>query len=348
MVFSVVFSVTPVKLTPFVYHSSFSIASTLSSQLLAFCFSPYFFIYCFKVNDTLRCYRLNKECQRAPTLRKKRASRKPPLASPIAANSSSLEEKLDGIVQLLQRSQASGSIAPSSAMQMLAKPQNQLGNVTVDPSADYCLVHGPPTPAASHVSTAPDTTIGCCSRATALPVPDFSDYPAEDESELEEYLETYRTKMVAFFPIVCIRPQVKMKDLMSERPFLSLIIRAICSKNLTRQAALGREIRKEIGKKILEDGAKNLDLFLGLLVLAAWGHMYIFNNGIISTVVQLGMSLAFDLGLTKPAPVDPVSVMVMLNYSAQGCPRPVNYASSSVRTMEERRAIIGLFLISSM
>lgn len=150
--------------------------------------------------------------------------------------------------------------------------------------------HGHPTPAASRVG--------------GSSIPESSDsadnFPLESDAELEEALETYRTKMVPNFPIVCIRPDATVDEMRLQRPFLFLVIRAICSKNLCRQQALVVEVKKTLGREMLLEGTKTLDLFLGVLVFAGWCHYYICNKPIISTVIQLGMSLAFDLGLTKP------------------------------------------------
>lgn len=198
------------------------------------------------------------------------------------------------------------------------------------------FVNGHPTPAASRVSgsSAPES-------------PDsVNNFPLESDAELEEALETYRTKMVPNFPIVCIRPDVTVDEMRLQRPFLFLVIRAICSKNLRRQEALVVEVKKTLGREMLLEGTKTLDLFLGVLVFAGWCHYYICSKPIISTVIQLGMSLAFDLGLTKPLLGEHVDVM--RHYIiAHGCPKRVSGPNRTV-TMEERRAVVGLYLVSSV
>lgn len=166
-------------------------------------------------------------------------------------------------------------------------------------------------------------------------------YPLESEQECEEYLETYRSKMVPFFPIVVIPPEMTLYHFREQRPFLWLIIRAICSKSSARQRALWQEIRKELARLVIVEGMRNLDLLLGTLVFAAWGHYCVYKKNIITADIQLALSIAYDLGLTKPAQAEPV----MLNYNAQGCPKA---PSSTTRTLEERRAMVGLFLISSV
>jgi len=62
----------------------------------------------------------------------------------------------------------------------------------------------------------------------------------------------------------------------------------------------------------------------------------------LSVLTQLAISLVFDLGLNKRPFRDPD---VMFNFKPNGCPKP---SPSTVRTMEERRAVLGCFLITSM
>jgi len=152
--------------------------------------------------------------------------------------------------------------------------------------------------------------------------------------------------MVPYFPIVCIGANVTVEELRKQRPFLFLVIRASCTKNWERQAALVLQVKKDLGREMLLEGTKNLDLFLGVLVFAAWCHIHICNKPIATTVMQLAMSLAYDLSLTKPLPGEPERVM--MNYTAQGCPKPVNVHANFSRTMEERRAIVGLYLVFSV
>ena len=151
---------------------------------------------------------------------------------------------------------------------------------------------------------------------------------------------------MSYFPIVYIGPDVTVNELREKRPFLWLVMRAICSKSAARQKALGLEVRKTLGTQMLVEGIKSLDLLLGCLVFAGWGHYYIATQPVITTVIQNAISLASDLGLTKPAPTE--RSLVMLNYSAQGCPKPPHLELKPPRKIEERRTIIGLFLISSV
>lgn len=314
-----------------------------------------------------RCLRLNKDCQPAPTVRRRRMSKKPISAvAAVATKTATLEEKLDGIVQLLQLShvnQSRSSISSSGEDINQSRHQTPDGdfacsilNNRIIPSnnQDFLLKDprngehhkGSPTPLTSCKSTATGANLPF--RPTNSPYYSvLTDYPPESEEECEEYLETYRSKMVPYLPIVCIKPEVTVKELREQRPFLWLVIRAICSKIAARQKALGLEVKNTLAREMLFQGTKNLDLLLGVLVFAGWGHYFVAPNPIVTTIIQLGISLASDLGLTKPVPVEPVGVM--LNYSAQGCPKQApTTLQPRCKTMEERRAIIGLYLVSSV
>ena len=59
--------------------------------------------------------------------------------------------------------------------------------------------------------------------------------------------------------------------------------------------------------------------------------------------MHIAMGLVDNLGLAKLPPKEPQQMM--LDFDAQGCPKPF---SPSARTIEERRAVIGCFFISSV
>ncbi|KAL3426836.1 zn 2cys6 transcription factor [Phlyctema vagabunda] len=358
-----------------------------------------------------RCQRLNKDCHPAPSVRQKRVSKRLASAtSPSSSSSSSrsayakrtagLEERLDGIVQMLQQSQASVPFT-SAQLQELGKHQANLSLPVADQAAippslsssrhySSCGLkdaqssaspedaiyppHNTPVTAQGVYESALKSGLHDCSRngkhisqqsaSHELPIPIVSSsglstagrnfqqdssaagsHPAETEAELEESLETFRTKMIPYFPIVCIGSDVTVEQLRRDRPFLFLVIKGICSKNIPRQAALMCEVKEYLAKQLLIEGAKTMDLLLGNLVFLSWCHYWVCGKAIMSTITQLNMSLAFDLGLMRPLPFEPNNVL--RQYIAQGNPNAIN-GTPPVRTMEERRTAVGLFLISSV
>ena len=92
---------------------------------------------------------------------------------------------------------------------------------------------------------------------------------------------------------------------------------------------------------------KSWSLFFSVLELnieCFRGHYHVHDKPVIIQATQLAMALVGNLGLNKPPPKEPAQVMLSLN--ARGCPtRPF---TPTVRTMEERRAILGCFLLGSV
>ncbi|MCJ1386882.1 hypothetical protein MMC17_010010 [Xylographa soralifera] len=85
--------------------------------------------------------------------------------------------------------------------------------------------------------------------------------------------------------------------------------------------------------------AKNIDLLLGLLTFIGWANYQVHTKPFLAIFTQLAISLVFDLGLNKFVPKD-MQVMPCVN---QKYLKPV-----TPRTMEERRAVLGCFLITSI
>jgi hypothetical protein len=94
---------------------------------------------------------------------------------------------------------------------------------------------------------------------------------------------------------------------------------------------------------MLVDSERNLDLLFGILVFAGWNQSHLHPLPIITNLVQLAIAVIADLGLNKPLTKSPQHTV--LSYNARGCQKPVR---PSKRTMEERRAVIGVFWLSSM
>jgi hypothetical protein len=61
------------------------------------------------------------------------------------------------------------------------------------------------------------------------------------------------------------------------------------------------------------------------------------------SLIQLAIAILYDLGLDKPPSKDPA---LALAYDLKGVLRPSGFSRSP--TMEERRALLGCFLMSSV
>jgi hypothetical protein len=309
-------------------------------------FHGLFFLY--RV-DEVRCLRLNKNCQPGPTIRKKptQISRKSPHAAISTINpTAALEKKLDSIVQLLQGPHSSPSTSDRPGPNGTSPTPHERIN-GFDGSDHHISVANESSSASAYPFSDSNLTNRSLysTSASSANTPRHPKYPLETDEELQECLDTYRSKMVQYFPVVILPPGITVKEMEDKRPFLWLVIRAISSQSLLRQKHLGIELKRTLGQAILVDGIKSLDLLLGILVFCGWCQYYIYRKPVVTQFIQLGMSLAYDLGLTK---LNSEPHRTMLDLSSQGCPKPLNRPSNVPKTIEERRAVVGLFLVSSM
>lgn len=104
--------------------------------------------------------------------------------------------------------------------------------------------------------------------------------------------------MADFFPFVTLPKDVPCRDLVIQRPVLTLaVITAATSESISLQMTLSREFRKVIMVKIM-NGQKDLDVLQGILVFLAWHHHYMDAQSVsIPMLLQLAIGMAHDLGL---------------------------------------------------
>lgn len=163
--------------------------------------------------------------------------------------------------------------------------------------------------------------------------------------ELEKSLSYFRSNMLKYFPILHLPEDTQ--SLHRERPFLCLCIRAITCQPLHQRLALHEKIQQSLARDIILENnpnAANIDVLLGLLTFLAWGHDHLFhkNPNSLSRFTQLAMMVVFELRLNKPLPNDS-NMLPVGDYNGGR-----RVATGPARSLEERRALLGCFLMSSM
>ncbi|KAM3068575.1 hypothetical protein ACMFMG_011105 [Clarireedia jacksonii] len=161
-------------------------------------------------------------------------------------------------------------------------------------------------------------------------------------TEAEETLRSFRTQSKKYFPFIHIPEGITAQKFREENPFLSLSIMMVMTKSTHRQITLGMHIRNLIGKKLLVDGERDLDLLFGLMAYVSWGHCHYQQRPTWTSLILLAMGIVYDLGLNKTPPKE--SPHLLLNYDARGCPKPFVPPAG---TLQERRALLCCFFISS-
>ncbi|KAH8125990.1 hypothetical protein LI328DRAFT_166834 [Trichoderma asperelloides] len=167
--------------------------------------------------------------------------------------------------------------------------------------------------------------------------PELSPEPSEEEAE--EYLRIFQTWRLKYFPFIHISCKTSAAELRHEKPFLWLCIMAVSTKSPIRQAGLYNIVRKSLADRMVLNLEKSLDLLLGLLCCLSWGNLQVQLRPFTSLFTQLAVSLIFDLGLNKTPPKDVHAQSDYRFHKSQVRP---------VRSMEERRAVLGCFVASSV
>jgi hypothetical protein len=309
----------------------------------------------------VRCRRLNKECRPAEKVRH-RSQRKP-----AVSKTARLEEKLDGLVSLIKAGAQSSQVTTSPYATVAIDDFTLTGNTRINantstqsqseraliPSSSNDYIHNVPV-----LTPATDYSRGS---SYSLPPSSFRDPGGEPSPvDAEEYLINFRTCKLKYFPFIYIPSTTRAQQLRQERPFLWLCIMAVGSKSKSQQQILGSKIRQKIAHELVVQSERNVDLLLGILAFIGWygviylkvkkirhsrliirAHSHLHSKPFLSVFTQLTMSLVFDLGLNKPVPKVTQMMPCMKDFSKFLKP-------PTPRTNEERRAVLGCFLVTSM
>ncbi|KAK6075904.1 heterokaryon incompatibility protein [Seiridium cupressi] len=163
----------------------------------------------------------------------------------------------------------------------------------------------------------------------------------------EQLLHGFRTFYAKRTPFLYIPATTTAQQLQHERPFFWLVIRAICTKSNLEQDKLGTHIREILGKQILVEFQRNIDLLMGLLTYLSWSMYFARGRPYMCALTSLASSVLFDLRLDRKQ--HETGVNPSLNcFKPYAFPKPPPTANPSARTNEERRAVLGCFLTTSI
>ncbi|KAL2825081.1 hypothetical protein BDW59DRAFT_172572 [Aspergillus cavernicola] len=165
-----------------------------------------------------------------------------------------------------------------------------------------------------------------------------------DIETAERYLGTFKTKLTPHFPFVVVPPDVSIKQLRQEKPFLCLAVLASASyENMPLQRTLGAEFKKVVASRMIIGGEISFDLLQGLLVFLTWSH-YHSRPHRYTQFLQLAISLIIDLRLDRP----PQTMMwkTALRFG------PQDHLQNQVLNRpswgsNEQRAVLGCYYLSS-
>ncbi|GJC94544.1 Zn(II)2Cys6 transcription factor [Colletotrichum higginsianum] len=301
-----------------------------------------------------RCHRLSKTCQPSNPIR--RRSKKPP-----SSRTAQLEEKLDGLVTLLRQSGRPDlpadlgvdfnipGVIPSSSSTATAKAVREPSS-DMRRSSEFFS-------ASSRGDGGNDRT-----RADSLPTPTQTaspegpgygdELPSPDEAEA--LFEAFRGQNLKYFPFLNFRATMTAQELRAERPFLWICIMTVASRVSSQQLALGQRVRQIVSQKLVVENERSIDYLLGLLVILGWANHQLGNKPFMCLFCQIAIGLIFDLGISRD-PLDGLNPFLCWKAAQEratqektGVVCPTLYVKSQMpRTMEQRRAVVAGYLVTS-
>ncbi|CAI7619752.1 unnamed protein product [Penicillium viridicatum] len=266
-----------------------------------------------------RCQRLNKECRPAQTVRKRNKK-------PLGSNTAHLEAKLDWIMSAFEKSGGPPGL-PS-----YWQPVN-LEQSSRDPSQSAPATQSPPS--VSSFSTAEEGQ---------YPAQFLPSYDKEILSLIyvppamaQKNLDRFRTRNLQYLPFVYIPDSMTSDQLRQQYPFLWVCIMEVTTFNNPEKGDSFGRITNHIHQRVMLDLVPSMDLLLGIMTFVSWvsysrrPFLNIYAHILMSVVAELGINCSND-------------------YSAMSSFKDaigMKQAPPAARTLEERRAVLGCYLISS-
>ena len=246
-----------------------------------------------------------------------------------------LEDKLDSLVSLLaaERTPAAGTAAvldgahPSSSLSV----QDFLSPRLLENSCDV-----PASPASSGLNAYRPLSpkISLYKSSNIIPhIPKTTD---------DEKLRNFQEKLTPYFPFIVVPVGTTIDELRIAKPFLLANILMVMSyAEVEEQSSSRLRIMKASINQVFLDGNKSLELVQGTIIFAAWHHHHLSTSAQLTNMIQLATALVFDLGLhrtERSSAGDAVPIGSIKNFG-DGWAKPA-------RTLEERRAFLGLFCLT--
>ncbi|KAJ0414484.1 hypothetical protein BJY00DRAFT_24656 [Aspergillus carlsbadensis] len=264
-----------------------------------------------------RCRRLNRECRPATRTRKVNPHRRS-----AAAKTAQLERRLDELASLLQGTARAPGVAATPG------PTPSDSGLSSESRASNPSQQSTTQPSSSGTSRVDSRSVAAADRA----------------AEEDEILAAFRTRL-RYFPFIHIEPSACATDIKADSPFLWRCMVALHCKDVSRRDALHTELKEVLAKALLADCKRSFDLLQSVLVYLSWiGFEAQPRKVSLGPYMQMATSLVFDIGLNRPPPQYADNTGSQFIKVGSGPCRP--WVSLS-RTMDERRAVLGCFVICS-
>ncbi|CAK7229003.1 hypothetical protein SCUCBS95973_007070 [Sporothrix curviconia] len=328
-----------------------------------------------------RCFRLKKDCQPAVGARRK-PGRKPAASKTdeLEARLNGLVSLLENVPglnqqQLQQQRQKSGtssrasrsSSAVAPAAPALPRQSIFFSNKTITYSPHEICIGGVQQPMqiddddddidedgddnghggddAPHPGSNNRPGRGPAAAAASL----FTDIPGLTALEAEEALQRFCTRKLKYFPFVHIPPMLSAARLQQTRPLLWLSIMACSARSAELQTRLCLRLRQQIAEQAVVNHQRSIDLLLGVVGFLGWGMYYLKRDPFMLMYCHMATAIVQDLGIDREPPVPPRQLSAADTHplsSVRTHGFAIKLLQSPVRTNEERRAVLGAYLVT--
>lgn len=318
-----------------------------------------------------RCHRLKRECQLTNALWRRNDKK----SSSSEARIAKLEGTIGQLVSLLQDGnvnvEALGKIQGNGVaewsqqqQQSPSQPhqQHQLGQLSEQRQQLEQPQLTPPR--MSHEDQVTEGTSNGNGNSVFMP-------PPVSPSSASISLDTFRSRMLQYFPFVHLPAHLTAEHLRLDRPFLFRAIACVTSLSDEDKSASSFELKRvlcetaflqwSLPQKQQRPQHQTVDLLLGLLVYIAWGWDHLLSRRSLSRLMMVAISLVGELRLLdQPMPEIARTISHLEPKGSLGDlygTTAVNTPATSTATvagltdtklyLERQRAILGCFVLGS-
>lgn len=295
-----------------------------------------------------RCQRLDKECRQPATTRRSTTRRS--AVSKSTSKTNRLEDKIENLVALLRAGIHPANASTSLLRELAQLPENQkstgINAVSPPGHSDISMNSSGPSSVYTRLTNGTESTPeaslsdgGGGSLSTGV--------SAEHEMEptgvqAEEYFTVFLTQMLPYFPCIYVPPGTTAQKLRRDKPFTWVCIMAIASKSSAQRRILFDRIKQTVAQRLVHEyTCRELDMLQGILLYLGWSNQQVYNKANIYVFAQLAMGIVYEMGLFNPEAKGKHMLLCVH-------PEPhENRTAPPRQVMEERRAVLGCFLLTS-
>ncbi|KAM3431718.1 hypothetical protein NHJ13734_007174 [Beauveria thailandica] len=286
-------------------------------------------------------------------------------ASACTSRVAQLEQKLDGIMSLLESSQRSNRRRPSSTGSSASTAGDAPSSSSPLTPDSHSHSHNNPSPLRRTRAAVDTTARGAIpsdeeerqrmSAAAAHTdrgsaesielVPGF----AVTFAEAAEYLQIYRKDYMPVFPFVIVEETTKPHELHRNAPALFwMIMAAVAQTSEEVDAAVKTWLRHYVAETMIIKQEKTLELLQAILVHLVWGSFHFYIDAETPLFMNLAQNIVFDLKLDWPPEQGQLFKHSLLGAAWCHTNKPHLVRRRKPHTPAEIRAVLGLHYATSV